>query len=163
VLFILGRGRSGTSLVSMILNQHDDIVVPPEGCFIRNCHGRFKRGLETPRHARNFVKTLRTENRMKNWDLNYQDLVDAIDKELPMTFQKVCHLVIEHWATHRSEGGAEIIANKNPHYSLWARNIGRIFPSARFIHVVRDPFDNIASFQNVMFDINAYRRRAGSL
>jgi|TARA_Y100000310_G_scaffold339787_1_gene433564 hypothetical protein len=100
---------------------------------------------------------------MKNWDLNYQDLVDAIDKELPMTFQKVCHLVIEHWATHRSEGGAEIIANKNPHYSLWARNIGRIFPSARFIHVVRDPFDNIASFQNVMFDINAYRRRAGSL
>ena len=50
--------------------------------------------------------------------------------------------------------GTTILADKNPHYSLWAKELGEIFPKAKFVHIIRNPFDNIASFQNVRFDIN---------
>ena len=154
MLFILGRGRSGTSLISSILNQHEDIAVPPEGCFIRNCHSRFKGGLSTPKNTRDFVKTMMTENRMKNWGFDRPELENSIQDRLPLTFQEACEFVIGHWAELQGFAESEILADKNPHYSLWAKELGGIFPTARFVHVVRNPFDNIASFQNVRFDIS---------
>ncbi len=154
MLFILGRGRSGTSLVSRVLNQHEAIAVPPEGCFILNCYSRFKEGLLTPKDSRIFVKTMMTENRMKNWNLDTNELVETLENGLPLSFQEACELVIEQWAKIQGSDGATIFADKNPHYSLWAAELGQIFPNSKFIHVVRNPFDNIASFQNVRFDIN---------
>ena len=95
-----------------------------------------------------------TENRMNNWNLDHSGLVNSIQNRLPMTFQEACELVIGQWAKLQGFDETAILADKNPHYSLWARELGGIFPKARFVHVVRNPFDNIASFQNVRFDIS---------
>jgi hypothetical protein len=91
---------------------------------------------------------------MNNWNLDHSGLVNSIQNRLPMTFQEACELVIGHWAKLQGFDESVILADKNPHYSLWARELGGIFPTARFVHVIRDPFDNIASFQNVKFDIS---------
>ena len=37
--FIIGAPRSGTSLLSRMLNHHDDIAVPFETDIIKNFHG----------------------------------------------------------------------------------------------------------------------------
>lgn len=154
LFFLVGRGRSGTTLLSRMLLKHPEIVVAPEGFFAVSLERRYGDGDWNASRAEAFCRDLLLENRMKTWKLD----VDALRARLAeqaqtLSYPEVCRLVYENHARAIGKADARWLGDKNPHYALFVRRIARRFSDARFVHIVRDPRDNVCSYRTVPFDL----------
>lgn len=165
LVFIVGRGRSGTTLLSRMLRRHPAIEVAPEGFFVMNLRGRYGRGVLDARRIAGFCRDLLLENRMTTWQLDAADVARRLSAGPAPDFATACARVYESYAS-RTSGRPDVrwVGDKNPHYALFTGRLARIFPDARFVHIVRDPRDNVLSYRSVPFDVKdtgalAYRYR----
>jgi len=166
MFFIVGRGRSGTTLLRSILDAHPNISVAPEGLFILYLYRGYRSRALTDRTVRSLAEHVFLEARMRRWKLDSRELaarLAAIADE--RTFARLCAEVYEAWADASMKTEHRLLGDKNPHYALFAEELAELFPVARFVHVVRDYRDNLLSYRNVPFDVAspaalAYRWRA---
>lgn len=156
LFFIVGRGRSGTTLLSRMLAQHSELSVAPEGFFAMNLRARFGNAHWDDRTIERFCDALVLENRMKTWGLELDEVSSRLHAALPaLNYQRACAVVYRcHAECTLGQPGARLFGDKNPHYSLMVGTLLKQFPDARFVHVVRDPRDNVLSFRSVPFDVN---------
>jgi len=165
VFFIVGRGRSGTTLLSRMLSQHPLLEVAPEGFFVMNLWQRYGGAPLSPGRIDDFCRELLGENRMGTWGLDVADVAQRLRREPGLDYARACELVYESYAHHsRDRPSVQLVGDKNPHYALFTDHLLQLFPHARFIHVVRDPRDNVLSYRGVPFDLQdgaalAYRWR----
>ena len=155
MLFILGRGRSGTTIMRCLLDAHPLVSVPPESMFVMMLHGRYRhaRRWDLPR-VEAFLRDLRLETRMVRWKLDTGLLRGRILELGERTgYAEVCRRVYAVYAETHGKPGALILGDKNPHYCLLADRLPGMFPEALFLHVVRDPRPNFLSFHRVRFDM----------
>jgi len=66
----------------------------------------------------------------------------------------LCKIVYANYAFLQGKNGDVVLGDKNPNYLLVVNELLNLFPDSKFIHMVRDPRDNILSFQQVDFDVN---------
>jgi hypothetical protein len=152
MLFIVGRGRSGTSLLQTILNTHPEISVAPESQFIMFLRKRYQNVKWGDDRIKKFAKDLWLEERMQNWHLDPVKLEkELLEIENP-DFAKVCHHVYQNYAKTKNKQDIKIVGDKNPHYALYIGHLMKLYPDAKFIHMVRDPRDTILSYKEVNFD-----------
>ncbi|MCB9748067.1 MAG: sulfotransferase [Candidatus Omnitrophica bacterium] len=155
MFFIVGRGRSGTSLLQTILNQHPHIAVAPEAQFVMLLYRKYRRRKFDEKVILNFYQDLFLEARLKNWKIDKTLLKKellAIDKP---DFSKLTHCVYAHYGHQRGKIKPLILGDKNPHYALFVKDLIQIFPKAKFIHLIRDARDNVLSYRNVSFDMKS--------
>lgn len=165
VFFIVGRGRSGTTLLSRMLLKHPDVVVAPEGFFAMSLERRYGRGPWDERRVEAFCRDVLLENRMRTWKLDLVHLREVLlARPAALDYAEVCRLVYAAYAERLGRADARWVGDKNPHYALLTSRIAARFPRSRFVHIVRDPRDNICSYRTVPFDVGnvgalAYRWR----
>lgn len=156
LFFILGRGRSGTTLLSRMLSSHSQITVAPEGFFILSLWSKYRHKKWTPNVIEHFCKDLYRENRIKTWHLPFEKvretLLSASSEQEFLTYPEVCRLVYQVYAHHNGES-AIWVGDKNPHYALFAKELLKIFPDAPVLYLFRDFKTNIQSYQHVPFDL----------
>jgi hypothetical protein len=152
LLFILGRGRSGTTLLSKILNAHSDIAVAPEGFFAYSLKGKYQNARWNESTIKAFLKNLKLENRIKTWNLDFDRLEIALNQITNPTYQKICSAVYEQYARGIGKADPQWVVDKNPHYALFPGPILQAFPESRALFICRDYRDNILSYQQVPFD-----------
>jgi hypothetical protein len=155
MFFLVGRGRSGTTLLKSILDAHPSISVAPEGLFVMNLYRSYRRGAWTPMRMRRFAGHLFLERRMRRWSLDRDELEERWLQTDDPTFARLCANVYEMHTDRTEKASKRLLGDKNPHYALFVRELGAIFPRARFVHVVRDYRDNVASYLNVPFDVKS--------
>ena len=122
-IFVGGAPRSGTTLVRAILNAHPDIACGPE---LR----------AFPALARLYKETVATVG--PTLEAHYffnADELKASFRELMASFLEPFH----------ERSGKRFVAEKTPANALYFRELHKLFPESRFIHVVRDPRDVVAS------------------
>lgn len=129
--FIVGQGRSGTTLLRLMLDAHPDLAIPPETCFIpkavRSC-------LWTKNPKKAFFNTLTSHPR---WE--YQSIEDLLYERImalrPFTVSEGLRCFYRLYAEQHNKPRW---GDKTPFY--WARMslISRAFPEARFIYLIRD-------------------------
>ncbi|MBD3370723.1 hypothetical protein GF402_10200 [Candidatus Fermentibacteria bacterium] len=156
MFFVLGRGRSGTTLLRCMLDVHPKISVPPEAMFVMLLRGRYAGVRDWDRdRIHSFCLDLWRERRLLSWHLDPADverrLMSVAGKA---SFPVLCRKVYESYAAARGKNGPVLLGDKNPHYCLFAGELMELFPRSRFVHFVRDPRDNVLSFQRVGFDLN---------
>jgi len=155
MFFILGRGRSGTDLLTSVLNAHPEISVAPEALFIMNLYYKFYPvehwGLAAKKR---FSKYLWGEIRLtKWWNLDKDEVVqDLLSQGSDVNFAQLCQIPYMHYAGKHGKRPL-LLGDKNPTYTLFVGEIHEVYPEAKFIHVVRDYRDNALSFKNVSFDL----------
>ena len=165
LFFIVGRGRSGTTLLSRMLMRHPELCVAPEGFFVMNLRRRYSSGGWDRPRVQAFCRDLVLENRMKTWNLDLGSLAERLNGQLDsLDYAGVCNQVYLSYALSVCDAEPTLVGDKNPHYGLLARHIAQMFPQARFVFIVRDYRDNICSYKTVPFDMNqtaalAYRWR----
>lgn len=165
VFFIVGRGRSGTTLLSRMLLKHSAIVVAPEGFFAMSLERRYGSGVWDESRIDAFCRDLLLENRMRTWKLDVARLRSLLVPGVStLDYAEVCRRVYAVYAEGVGRPEAAWLGDKNPHYALLTSRIAARFPCARFVHIVRDPRDNICSYRTVPFDVGnvaalAYRWR----
>lgn len=165
IFFIVGRGRSGTTLLSRMLLKHPEIVVAPEGFFAMSLERRYGDGAWNTDRVAAFCEDLLLEDRMRTWDLDVPRLRRVLLQRVDaLSYPEVCRAVYGVYAEGLGRADAKWLGDKNPHYALLTRRIAERFPRACFVHIVRDPRDNICSYRGVSFDVGnvaalAYRWR----
>lgn len=158
LVFFVGRGRSGTTLLSKMLNTHPQISVAPEGLFIRNLYHKYKNSHWKRDLLEAFIDDVFRERKMEYWEVDRTEFkrryVEEFGGDSTHSFADACLNVYRCYAMFQNKSPNVVLGDKNPHYSLYIRQLLALYPSAIFVHLVRDYRDNLLSFKNVDFDVN---------
>ncbi len=146
MIFILGRERSGTSLLQNLLDSHPNIIGPPESKIIAVLAPKFapiKRWTEA--NIREFAELLYIEPMFTNfWHLDKEQLTkNLLLAKDSATYELLCKIVYYHLRKDKEK--IILISDKNPSYILHINTLLDIFPDTKFVHIIREPRDNIYS------------------
>lgn len=151
-LFILGNPRSGTSLFRIMMSSHKSIIVPPECGFIQWWYPKYKKWNINNSNYNDFIDSfisdLKTSKKIETWKLNYDDLKRLIKKEKPNNYSELTSLVILQYAHHQNKKPT-VLGDKNNYYISHLNLLNKLYPSAKYIVIVRDSRDVVCSYLKV--------------
>ncbi len=144
--FILGSPRSGTSLVSRMLDSHANIVIPQETLFFKMFTPLLKYYGDLS-HRENQTELLKDviDTRI----IGYWSPRPTVEGATPLLEGEGCGPVLK--ALIMSTAQDKQIAcwgEKTPGHVFYWRSIKKEFPDAKIIHIVRDGRDVASSFIN---------------
>ncbi len=125
-IFVLGAMGSGTTLLRLVLDSHDNIAVPPETGFMR----AYK--------AHRFIPFKWTG---RNWAKRLGWSEEELDAEMGAFYDKLFMRYVE---THGKQRWGE----KTPLHIWHVDGMARLFPDAVFVAIVRHPGGSMASNMN---------------
>lgn len=145
-IFIIGCGRSGTTLLREIMNQAPDLFILRESGFIpelykeRKKYGRFS----TDEAREEFIDDLKTFERTSR-DTAF-DIFEMSESKARMILEEVsptnfAGAVSALYSATALQKGGEIWGDKTPLYTSHIDLIKEVYPSAKIIHIIRDPRD----------------------
>ena len=150
IFFIVGRPRTGSTLLQLFFDAHPNVQMPSECMFIGQLYPRFKNiQIWTPDLINDFIEGLKftylfTPDKFNLAQIK-QDLLSNIQF---LDIQTVFRIVIKNYNTVYPKKEIMIHGDKNPFYSQIFHFIFSIFKNAKYIHLVRDPRDNHISLFN---------------
>ncbi len=145
--FMIGMGRSGTTLLTNMLNSHPRLVSTPENEFILFAQRSYRDkdfGDESVvrRFLRLFDYNFHTEPSIWVPGEKIKEDIKALEEK---SFTNVCKLTYLNNPFAGQKENVACVIDKNPVYSLHVRTLNRLFPSAKYIVMVRDYRDNVLS------------------
>lgn len=164
-VFIVGKGRSGTTLLQTIFDSHPNVIVPFESRLIIHLKKKYFHITNwTTELVNEFITDLYTDKDFKNfWNVNKELLRQNINSYPlnSLTFAVICKIVYLSYPSPFPKTNIRLIGNKKPIYSLFLKEMLQIFPNCKFIHLIRDYRDNIISSKKALgqknIAISAYR------
>lgn len=144
--FVVGCGRSGTTLLRAMLDSHPDVAVPDEVSFIvrfsqpqHAVHYGWPRRFDPDR----FGALLQTNASFRRWGFERQDLRETLANPPAANFPDAVRRLYRRWA---ERAGKSRYADKTPMHVLHLNRLAGLFPEARFVHVIRDGRDVASSY-----------------
>jgi hypothetical protein len=160
MLFILGKGRSGTSLLQNLLDAHPGVVGGPESKFMILFYPRFAHIKKwTEKDIIRFVEMLYIEPLFATlWHLDKKELTEILlyAKDIA-DYSLLCKMI--YYQMGKGKENLLYLSDKNPEHILYIDTLLKIVPDAKFVHIVREPRDNIYS-QMTSFNIKNSLYRA---
>lgn len=141
--FIVGAGRSGTTLMRAIVTGHPDLVVSPETGFVPTLL-RMRRLWWTGGHVRNrlFVRLAFANGRLRRAGATPQQLVNSLIEEPAVSPVDAISRIYETFVAKPTQAR---VGDKTPGYAMDVALLSKAFPQAKFIHAIRHPLDVVAS------------------
>jgi hypothetical protein len=152
--FIIGRPRSGTTLLRTILDAHPNVAIPLESPMIKELGSKYSRvKVWDVNLLLNFFNDLIIQRRFDIWDCDLITLKSEILSCVgEYSFSDLIKIVYLNYPSYFEKAEIEIIGDKNPPFSTYPQKIFRLFPEAKYIHLTRDYRDNILSVMKVEFE-----------
>lgn len=143
--FIVGVGRSGTTLLRLMLDAHPDLAIPSETHFLRKAVRACERDPD-PRRA--FLETVTSHHRWENHDIERDLLAQRIAAIEPFDLSEAVRAFYNLYA---ERFGKPRWGDKTPRYVGQMKIIQGLLPEAHFIHLIRDGRDVALSTKDVWF------------
>lgn len=144
--FIVGSGRSGTTILRLMINMHSRLRVPRESWFlIPLLDGLPLKNPLTEEEKAQAYEMISTHSRWKDWECGDDVLRAAIFSEKVTDLASLVNEVFRECAGMR---GKARWGEKTPKYSYYVTKLHEVFPSAKFIHLYRDARDTCVSMRN---------------
>ena len=125
-IFIIGAMGSGSTLLRLILDSHDNIAIPRETGFMR---------------AYNAHQFIPFKWSGRNWARRMGWTRKELDAELAAFYRRI-------FSRHAEQQGKERWGDKTPFHTWHVDDMARVFPDAQFVAIVRHPGGCIASNMN---------------
>jgi hypothetical protein len=135
--FVVGVGRSGTTLLRMMLDAHRELAIPPETHFVLpiiQASGRIR--FNPSIAARSIVRDER--RRWNDFGLEQADLLARFEAIEPFNTTDALRAF---YLLYAEKHGKPRWGDKTPDYVRKMKKIQKTLPEARFIHVIRDGRD----------------------
>lgn len=134
VPFIVGVGRSGTTMLRLMLDAHPELTIPPETHFVPALIDAIESGA-APEQA------VETMTAVRQWgDLGIEP-GEVLDRWRGLDGFEPGPALRAFYAIYRERQGKPRWGDKTPIYVKNMRKIEKALPEARFIHVIRDGRD----------------------
>jgi len=161
MFFIVGRPRTGSTLLRTLFDAHPNVTIPVEWPLILALYKRFGHISQWDKtKLEEFYNGLFEPLRFKYWNITnwpsvnleqlHEDLLGCAGET---SFETLIKVVYAHYNSFFEKKEILLFGDKNPVYSNQAADLAKIFPSAKFIHLTRDYRDNIVSMLDVDFEM----------
>lgn len=147
--FIIGCQRSGTTLLRLILNAHSNIAIPEEGTFWMPLLRRYKNDpyKNIPnKDLKNILNYIVKNNQFKLWCIDPSPLIEKILNLRNCSLKNLMEMFYVYYASTQNKG---IWGDKTPSFFRMIPVLHKLFPEARFIHIVRDGRDLYLSWKKM--------------
>lgn len=145
-------------MLRLMLNQHTAVRIPSEAWFIGDLMDRLPlEGELSDKHLEEASRIILSHDRWKDWHCTDDVLHEALDMVRGGTLAELIDQIFRTCAHMESK---PIWGEKSPRHSYYVRQIAKVFPNARFIHLVRDPRDVCTSMLNRNWYEGSVRRCA---
>jgi hypothetical protein len=158
-LFICGYMKSGTTLLTCLLDSHPELVVlPGDSHFMHLAHQFDCRTREE--WIRYWVwRFVNPTGQRPFWLLGGNDRYIEVWRYLSYWFDQLCREGVAgllqtapysyYCANAKRPSRPKLWVEKTPRNERDVQQIRQLFPEARFIHIVRDPLQNLASLKKL--------------
>ncbi len=164
--FVIGRARSGTTLLRSILEAHPNIKIPLESPLILELEKEFANKTEWSREdLQEFFNQLIQVKDFHLWEMDLAALREKLlQQEGRTTYKQLIETVYLNAPGFFEKEEVLMLGDKNPVYSIKIKQLFKLYPEAKYIHLKRDHRAHVLSMLNAkLFDSDlvtlAYRWR----
>lgn len=142
--FLVGSGRSGTTLFQAIFDQHPDLATTHESHFIAPM-GKQRARYEAASSfdVARFLEDLYANANFRRLGIDRAELASDLEAAPPDGFASAVRTVFARFA---ADHGKPRYADKTPGYVIHIPLLADLFPEARFLHIIRDGRDVALSY-----------------
>lgn len=142
-VFLVGCGRSGTTLLRLMLNAHPEVAIPQESHFIYkiarlSAQGRWPASVTTDAGWAHLVETLTATPYLGAWEFDRAPVRERLGALAERTHAAAFRALFEEYLHQR---GGTWWGDKTPQHVQYALLLNRLFPGSKVVHVVRDGRD----------------------
>lgn len=156
--FLLCTERTGSSLLSLMLNLNEEILCPSEepfALYLFKAFGKLEVWTEKDiLHFSDSVYELLEKNRELYFSPKGTFIKCLREHSEILNFERAVKLTYLHFLDLKDKTNVKVIVDKQIKYFFHLKEIQEIFPSSRFMVLVRDVRDNIVSKQNRQLNWN---------
>jgi hypothetical protein len=148
--FIVGAGRSGTTLLRLILAGHSRLHIPPETWFVRSLVEELPLAeVLSKEQVDKATNLMINDYRWPDMEITAEQLRDRAGTLASPTLVDIIDIVYRH---HLALAGKQRFGDKTPVYIHIVPELATLYPGARFIHLIRDGRDVAISNIDVGWD-----------
>ena len=141
--FIIGVGRSGTSLLQSMLNAHSQVAFVPETSFVRRFLITNELGKRLKKHGKKRLGDfLSNDYLMKRLGLDIPAIINNMDFKPKSLSQDIYCSLLD---VYKKKENKSIVGDKDPRLIEYLPFIKKFFPNSYVIHIIRDPRDVLLS------------------
>lgn len=142
---VVGVGRSGTTLLRLMLDAHPDLAIPPETHFLYRLSKLRSKGGKL---REEFLDTVLNTHEWADFHISEEVFRERLSAVSPFRVEDGVRLFYRLYAErfNKSRWG-----DKTPGYVLRMRAIQSMLPEAHFIHIIRDGRAVAASRRQLFF------------
>ncbi|HYH62159.1 MAG TPA: sulfotransferase [Solirubrobacterales bacterium] len=133
--FIVGVGRSGTTLLRLMLDAHPELAIPPETHFAVRLVKRFEEGRLDAAEAAEWISS---KNRWGDFGLDATELESRLAAHRHLAAGDALRDFFTLYAERHDKSRW---GDKTPIYVRQMRRLERAVPEAHFVHMIRDGRD----------------------
>lgn len=147
--FIVGSGRSGTTLLRLILSSHSEVTIPPETWFIMPLVKEIPIDTYLTENEIDLsFKIITTHYRWPDMGIDTDEFHDKLKKNRNIKLKDIIDIVYDHYLKMENKS---IWGDKTPPYIKILPELISLYPEARFIHLIRDGHDVAMSFYKLQW------------
>jgi Sulfotransferase family len=120
-----------------MLDRNSEVAVPDESYFVPQLAGRQRRRIDVAA----FVDDLRRLHTLRDWDVPVEEVQLRLRPRMPLA-----DAIAAVYETYAARSGKPRWGDKTPMYMQHLRMLERLFPDARYVHLIRDGRDAALSF-----------------
>jgi len=138
-LFIVGCPRSGTTLLQRMVNAHPQIAITPESHWIPHLYEKpwalTPGGLITHK----LIRELTAHPKFARLGIGRKKELKRLARNgQPLTYSRLVAAILDLYGKAQ---GKPLVGDKTPDYVRRISTLHRLWPQARFVHVIRDGRD----------------------
>jgi hypothetical protein len=154
--FFVGAGRSGTTLLRAMFNNHPELAIAHESRFVpfvldRAAHYEAGDRFALDEYVFDALRNERSRTRVPEWDVDLDWLAAEIEATAPTTTVEAVRATFGAYAQAKGKPG---YGDKTPGYRNHVATLAAAFPESRFVHLIRDGRDVALALRDVDFGAN---------